>query len=130
MGPRIVPRPVHPRKPDDGRSLSAEGVLSCCPHRVQAATPGAGAAVAGQPTGPPMLSANAFTIRPARKSDDPTLAWLAALSSRPAVARPALIGDIDGIPAAALSLVDGRVVADPFRPTSVLCADLRLHRSG
>jgi hypothetical protein len=77
-----------------------------------------------------MLSANAFTIRPARKSDDPTLAWLAALSSRPAVARPALIGDIDGIPAAALSLVDGRVVADPFRPTSVLCADLRLHRSG
>lgn len=77
-----------------------------------------------------MLNANAFTIRPAQKSDEPTLVWLAALSSRPAVARPALIGDIDGIPAAAISLVDGRVVADPFRPTSALCADLRLHRSG
>ena len=77
-----------------------------------------------------MLNANAFTIRPAQKSDEPTLAWLAALSSRPAVERPALIGDIDGIPAAAISRVDGRVVADPFRPTSALCADLRLHRSG
>ena len=77
-----------------------------------------------------MLNANAFTIRPARKSDEPTLAWLAALSSRPAVARPALIGDIDGMPAAAISLVDGRVVTDPFRPTPALCADLRLHRSG
>jgi hypothetical protein len=77
-----------------------------------------------------MLNANAFGIRPAQQSDAPTLAWLAALSSQPAVARPALIGDIDGIPAAAISLVNGRVVADPFRPTSTLCADLRLHRSG
>ena len=77
-----------------------------------------------------MLNANAFTIRAAQKSDEPTLVWLAALSSRPAVARPALIGDIDGMPAAAISLTDGRVVADPFRPTSALCAELRLHRSG
>jgi hypothetical protein len=77
-----------------------------------------------------MFDDNAFTIRPAEKSDEPTLAWLAALSSRPAVARPALIGDIDGLPAAAISLVDGRVVSDPFRPTTALCADLRLHRSG
>jgi len=77
-----------------------------------------------------MLNPNAFTIRPAKTSDEPTLDWLAALSSRPAVARPALIGDIDGIPAAAISLVDGRIVADPFRPTVALCADLRLHRSG
>ena len=77
-----------------------------------------------------MLNANAFTIRAAQKSDEPTLVWLAALSSRPATARPALIGDIDGIPAAAISRVDGHVVADPFRPTSALCADLRLHRSG
>lgn len=77
-----------------------------------------------------MLNANAFTIRPAHKSDEPTLMWLAALSSHPAIARPALIGDIDGIPAAAISRVDGRVIADPFRPTSTLCAELRLHRSG
>ena len=77
-----------------------------------------------------MLTANGFTIRPAQKSDEPTLAWLAMLNSRPVVARPALIGDIDGIPGAAISLVDGRVVADPFRPTSALCAALRLHRSG
>ena len=77
-----------------------------------------------------MFNANAFTIRPAQKSDEPTLVWLAALGSGPAVVRPALIGDIDGVPAAAISLTDGRVVADPFRPTSALCAELRLHRSG
>jgi len=77
-----------------------------------------------------MFNANAFTIRPAHKSDEPTLLWLAALASQPAVRRPALIGDIDGIPAAAISLVDGSVVADPFRPTAGLGAHLRLHRSG
>ena len=59
---------------------------------------------------------NAFTIRPRSESDEPTLAWLAALAAQPALRRPALIGDVDGMPAAAISLVDGRVVADPFRP--------------
>ena len=34
------------------------------------------------------------------------------------------------MPAAAISLVDGRVVADPFRPATGLAAHLRLHRSG
>ncbi len=77
-----------------------------------------------------MLSAHAFTIRPAQESDEPTLAFLAALASKPALRRPALIGDIDGIPAAAISLADGHVVADPFRPTSALAGHLRLHRSG
>ena len=77
-----------------------------------------------------MFNTNAFTIRRAHKSDEPTLRWLAALASQPAVRRPALIGDIDGIPAAAISLVDGRLVADRFRPTAGLGAHLRLHRSG
>jgi hypothetical protein len=77
-----------------------------------------------------MFNANAFTIRPAHESDEPTLVWLAALASQPAVRRPALIGDIDGMPAAAISLVDGRVVTDPFRPAAGLDAHLRLHRSG
>ena len=44
--------------------------------------------------------------------------------------RPALIADVDGVPAAAISLVDGRVVTDPFRPETGLSAQLRLHRSG
>jgi hypothetical protein len=77
-----------------------------------------------------MLEANAFTVRRARESDDATLAWLGALAGTAAPRRPALIGDIDGIPAAALSLVDGRLVSDPFRPTGGLGTHLRLHRSG
>jgi hypothetical protein len=73
---------------------------------------------------------NAFTIRPAQPSDEPTLRWLARLAAQPAVARPALIGDIDGLPAAAISVADGRVVADPHRRTAALAARLRLHRAG
>jgi hypothetical protein len=74
--------------------------------------------------------ANAFTIRPAAKPDDATLAWLSALAGEPALRRPALIGDVDGIPTAAISQLDGRVVADPVRPAPGLTAQLRLHRSG
>jgi hypothetical protein len=74
-----------------------------------------------------MLTHHAITIRPA---DAPTLAFLAALAGETPPALPALIGDIDGVPCAALSLADGRVVADPFRPTSALVRHLRLHRSG
>ena len=77
-----------------------------------------------------MDHANAFTIRTAHDADEPTLAWLATLAAQPALRRPALIGDVDGMPAAAISLVDGRVVADPFRPLTGLAAQLRLHRSG
>ena len=77
-----------------------------------------------------MNIANAFTIRAAAESDDATLEWLAALAGEPALRRPALIGDVDGLPIAAISLLDGRVVADPFRPAAGLTAQLRLHRSG
>lgn len=73
---------------------------------------------------------SAYTIRPAQESDEPTLRWLGALAGEPAVQRPALIGDIDGLPAAAISRADGRVVADPFQPTAALRERLRLHRSG
>lgn len=38
-----------------------------------------------------------------------------------------LPGEIAGCPAAALSLTDGRVVADPFRRTDHLVACLHLH---
>jgi hypothetical protein len=77
-----------------------------------------------------MLSTTAFTVRRAGDADEPTLVWLAALAGKPSVRRPALIGDVDGVPAAAISVIDGRVVADPFRPTAGLVAHLRLYRSG
>jgi hypothetical protein len=77
-----------------------------------------------------MFHAHGFTVRRAGESDERTLAWLGTLAGEPAVRRPALIGDIDGMPAAAISLVDGRVVEDPFQAPTGLGAHLRLHRSG
>jgi hypothetical protein len=37
-----------------------------------------------------------------------------------------LIGEINGAPAAALSLADGRAIGDPFRPTAQLRRHLRV----
>jgi hypothetical protein len=71
-----------------------------------------------------------FTIRRAEASDDATLFHLGALAGERPVRRPALIGDVDGLPLAAISLADGRVVADPFWPAPGLETHLRLRRSG
>jgi hypothetical protein len=46
-------------------------------------------------------------------------------SQRP-LAGPALVGEIGGRPAAAISLADGHVVADPFQHTAKLVAQLRM----
>ena len=62
----------------------------------------------------------AFCIRMATEEDEPTLRRLAGLDSQPPIAGPALIGEIDGAAAAAISLTDGRVIADPFRSTAGL----------
>jgi hypothetical protein len=77
-----------------------------------------------------MFHAHGFSVRRAQESDEPTLAWLGARSSQPALRRPALIGDLDGLPVAAISLLDGRVTEDPFTPAAGIVPYLRLHRSG
>jgi hypothetical protein len=77
-----------------------------------------------------MFSSKAYSIRVAAEDDESALRRLAALDSRPALSSPALIGEIDGAPAAALSLTDGRVVADPFAPTARLAVHLRLRAEG
>jgi hypothetical protein len=77
-----------------------------------------------------MFSSNAYTIRPATEDDAPALRRLAALDSRPALTHPVLIGELDGAPAAALSLADGRLAADPFLPTGALAVHLRLRARG
>ena len=64
-----------------------------------------------------MIAANAYVIRKPTVDDDETLRMLAALDSQHPLHRPALIGEIEGYPAAAISLVDGRVVSDPFQFT-------------
>jgi hypothetical protein len=73
-----------------------------------------------------MLPANHYTIRRAGPDDDAALRRLAALDSRPVPRGRVLIGELRGAPAAALSLEDGRVVANPFERTAQLVAAMRL----
>ena len=73
-----------------------------------------------------MFGSNTYVIRMATENDEATLQRLAALDSQPRLSAPALVGEIDGSPAAALSLADGRVAADPFKATSHLAVHLRL----
>jgi len=66
-----------------------------------------------------VLPAN-YVIRHATPSDDQALRDIASLDSQRPLAEPVLIGEIDGRPAAAISLVDGQVIADPFIHTATL----------
>jgi hypothetical protein len=70
-----------------------------------------------------MLPANKYVLRLATEHDAAALRRLAQLDeARPLTGR-ILIGELDGVAAAALSLKTSRSIADPFRPT----ADLRIH---
>jgi hypothetical protein len=67
-----------------------------------------------------------IVIRHATPADQPVLAELAELDSRPPLAGPAMLAEVDGTARAALDLADGSVAADPFAPTAELVALLRL----
>jgi len=71
-----------------------------------------------------MISAN--SIRYATEQDTQTLERLAELDSQPPLSGPVLIAELGGIPAAALSIGGGRVIADPFLGTDHLVANLRM----
>ena len=73
-----------------------------------------------------MFASDAYTVRPATEADEQHLLRLSILDSQIELVRPALIGEINGEPAAAMSLASGRVVADPFAPTETLVAHLRV----
>jgi hypothetical protein len=73
-----------------------------------------------------MFAANTYVIRIATDEDERTLRRLGELDSQWPLTGHSLIGEIDGTPAAALSLGDGRVTADPFRRTEHLVACLRM----
>jgi hypothetical protein len=73
-----------------------------------------------------MYPTNAYNVRPATEADKAALRELAELDGQRSLAGPALVGEIDGRPAAAISLIDGRVIADPFRPTDVLTQILHM----
>jgi len=72
-----------------------------------------------------MFGSSTYQFTLATEDDADALRELAGLDSRAPLAGRILIGRIAGSPAAALSLDDGRVVADPFRRTDHLVACLR-----
>lgn len=73
-----------------------------------------------------MFPANAYLVRLASERDAQAVRELAELDGSRPLIEPVLIGEIQGRPAAAISLTDGRVVADPFQATSHLTPILRL----
>jgi len=73
-----------------------------------------------------MIAANAHGIRFATVEDAYTLKRLAERAAEQPLVGRVLIGQIDGTPAAALSLHDGRVLADPTRGTDRVVAALRM----
>ena len=76
-----------------------------------------------------MYPANAYVIRQATIDDQHTLERIAELDGqRPLSSGRVLIGEIDGLPAAAISLSDGRVVADPVQFTAQLIPVLQMRR--
>ena len=77
-----------------------------------------------------MFGSNTYVIRMATENDAAALQRLAALAAQRRLSAPALIGEIDGTPEAALSLTDGRLAANPFKATSHLAVHLRLRASG
>jgi hypothetical protein len=69
---------------------------------------------------------NAYVIRRATEDDETQLRRLAELDGQRPLVGPALVGEIDGKPAAAVSAIDGRVISDPFQHTAVLRQVLRI----
>ena len=67
-------------------------------------------------------------IRGAGATDDRTITRLAALDSTRPFTGDALIAEIDGEPRAAMSMLTGKVVADPFARTAELVDMLEVHR--
>lgn len=72
-----------------------------------------------------MFAPNAYRIRFATAEDADTLRRLAERDSKQPLVGRVLIGQFDGT-VAALSLHDGRVVADSSRHTDTLVANLRI----
>ncbi len=72
-----------------------------------------------------MLAMDSLVIRSSTASDAAALQRLAALDSDRLTAGPHLLAELDGRPVAALSRVDGSVIADPFARTDAIVALLR-----
>jgi hypothetical protein len=73
-----------------------------------------------------MFAANTYRIRLAAEGDTDTLRRLAELSSDRPLDGRVLIGEIDTVVVAALSLSDGRVIADSVPYVDYVVANLRV----
>jgi hypothetical protein len=76
-----------------------------------------------------MYPSNAYRIWFADADDADALRQLEEQNAQPPLVGRVLMGEIDGTPAAALSLYDGRVIADRSRKTGHLVATLRRRAS-
>ena len=72
------------------------------------------------------MTTSQISIRTARHDDYPDLWRVATLDSALVHEGPLLVAEADGEIVAALSLSDGRVIADPFRRTTAAVDLLRL----
>jgi hypothetical protein len=68
---------------------------------------------------------DAITITHSTAADSDDVWRLALLDDRRAPAGPALLAYVDGELRAAVGLVDGQAIADPFHPTAELVEMLR-----
>lgn len=75
---------------------------------------------------PSMWTEGTVELRPARGDEAGIVRDLAALDDAPALDGHVLLALVDGDAVAALSLDDGRVVANPFVPTVEVVAVLRV----
>jgi hypothetical protein len=73
-----------------------------------------------------MFAANAYRFRFAHGEDAPALKQLAESGSQRPLDGRVLIGEIDGEPAAAISVADGRVIAGPSHDSGRLVATLHM----
>lgn len=73
-----------------------------------------------------VIQNSTIELRPAHPDEADVVRWLAQLDDAPMLAGEVLLALVDGQAVAALSLWDGRVVANPFVPTEDAVALLRL----
>jgi hypothetical protein len=82
--------------------------------------------VGQQVPAPAAETEDAVELRLCRVDDDPALERLAMLDGRPSPAGRYVIAEVNGSVVAAMSLVSGAVLADPFEATAHLVPLLRL----
>jgi hypothetical protein len=76
-----------------------------------------------------MTSSADLTLRHATAADVAALTRLAALDSSRVPSGELLVGELDGVLVAAISIDTGAVIADPFEHTAAIVESLRLRTS-